>query len=343
VQNVKRQASKYPLFVAVRLVISGLVNAFPESWQRRRPSAASLGSLVFCVLVAGAISGFAQGTEYEFELISPAPGIHVHLGRHEDITIGNAGDIANTGFIVGEQSVMVIDPGGSPQMGRRLQQAIRAVTDLPVSHVVLTHVHPDHIFGSGIFDAAEKIIVHERYPAALTQRAQFYLDRFAGLFADESSVLPVPTDLVQKTLEVDLGNRVIVVQAYPTAHTDHDLTVYDAKTRTLWASDLVFAQRIPSLDGSLLGWLEVSRMIAQSDAALVIPGHGSPGPLANLLLPQIRYLEILLRETREQVAANARLADAIDSVAQSEKERWLLHELHHAGNVTKAFTELEWE
>ncbi|MBX2885466.1 MAG: quinoprotein relay system zinc metallohydrolase 2 [Granulosicoccus sp.] len=278
-----------------------------------------------------------------FSLISPAPGVYLHTGRHEDSGPENEGDIANVGFIVGENSVLVIDPGGSPRLGRMLLNAIRETTELPISHTVLTHIHPDHILGSQVFAHTGELVAHKRYPAALAQRGQFYLDRFAYLFEEEEKQLPAPTVLVDGTLEVDLGNRPVIIRAHPTAHTDHDLSIHDVTTQTLWASDLVFAERIPSLDGSISGWHQETKLLLTEDIKLIIPGHGAPAPAGVILLPQLRYLTRLLTEVREKVADNTRLADAVEMVAKDEKSHWLLFDLYHAGNITKAYTELEWE
>lgn len=278
-----------------------------------------------------------------FNLVSPAPGIYLHVGRHEDFGKLNRGDIANIGFIVGERSVLVIDTGGSPYMGRRLLRAVRDTTDLPISHTILTHVHPDHILGSQSFVDISQLVAHHRYPAALAQRGQFYLDRFSYYFTEDSKHLPAPDVLVETELAVDLGNRPVVIRAHNTAHTDHDLSILDVNTDTLWASDLVFAERIPSLDGSISGWHTLTEALLKQDASIIIPGHGEPAPAATILAPQLRYLTKLLTEVRAEVAANTRLADTVESVAIDEKPHWLLFDLHHAGNVTKAYTELEWE
>ena len=83
-----------------------------------------------------------------------AQGVFVHQGPYEDFTPANGGGIANLGFVIGGHSVAVIDSGGSRAEGERLLAAIRARTDLPVSHVILTHVHPDHVLGTGAFAGA---------------------------------------------------------------------------------------------------------------------------------------------------------------------------------------------
>ena len=79
-----------------------------------------------------------------FEIKEIEPGFFVHFGKQEENTKQNKGDIANIGFIVGENSVMVIDTGGTPNIGKKLLKKISKITKLPISHVVITHSHPDH-------------------------------------------------------------------------------------------------------------------------------------------------------------------------------------------------------
>ena len=80
-----------------------------------------------------------------------APGVFVAQGVHEEATAGNLGAIANVGFVVGTGSVAVVDTGGCYLWGRRLREAIARTTPLPVSHVIQTHMHPDHTFGAAAF------------------------------------------------------------------------------------------------------------------------------------------------------------------------------------------------
>ena len=87
-----------------------------------------------------------------FAVVEVAPDVFVHPGRQEDFTPAQlAAGIANLGFVIGERSVAVIDTGGSREEGAELLAAIRARTDLPVSHVIDTHVHPDHLLGNVAF------------------------------------------------------------------------------------------------------------------------------------------------------------------------------------------------
>jgi len=75
-----------------------------------------------------------------------------------------------------------------------------------------------------------------------------------------------------------------------------------------------------------------------------IPGHGtSSHHWPQAYAAEKFYLETLLNETREAIAKGKFLEDVVETIGKNEKQKWLLHEQHHRRNVTKAFTELEWE
>ena len=80
-----------------------------------------------------------------------ADGIYVHYGKHENIYEGNVGDIANLGFIIGDESIAVIDTGGSLVVGEAFRLAIKKISQKPIKFVINTHVHQDHIFGNIAF------------------------------------------------------------------------------------------------------------------------------------------------------------------------------------------------
>lgn len=292
----------------------------------------------------------AQGGGVEpapLEVAEVAPGVYVHAGRVEDWLPANGGDVANLGFIVGSRCVAVIDSGGTPQLGVRWRAAIERRTHLPICYVIDTHAHPDHVLGNAALASPDtRFVGSARFNAAMAARAPYFLRALERDFGIGTSpdALVYPTIAVDGTREFDLGGRVIVVQAWPTSHTDNDLTVYDPATRTLFASDLLFVQHIPVLDGKLRGWLATLQQLARIDAALVVPGHGPTrrgGPDA--WAPQQAYLEAVLRETRAALKSGKTLSQAVDSVGAEAASRWQLAERFHRRNVTAAYAELEWE
>ena len=275
-----------------------------------------------------------------------APGIHIRRGVDEDATQQNDDAIANIGFIVGHDAVAVIDPGGSLTDGQGLRAAIRATTRLPIKYVVMSHVHPDHIFGAPAFQQDRpQFVGHAQLPRALALRAEFYRKRLEQtLGKDRAGGAVAPTLLVQDHTEIDLGGRILQLEAHKLAHTDCDLSVFDPTTGTLLPADLLFVGRIPSLDGSLRGWLGELKALRALPARRAVPGHGPtsvdwPTGAGDLE----RYLGVLLRETREAIASGKDIEAAVGTVARSERSRWKLFDDYNGHNVTQAFKELEWE
>jgi quinoprotein relay system zinc metallohydrolase 2 len=276
-----------------------------------------------------------------------ALGVFVHNGVHEEASAGNEDGIANIGFILGDQAVAVVDPGGSYAEGEALRAAIRLRTENPIRYVILTHVHPDHIFGAAAFRRDHpEFVGHAKLPGALAQRGDYYLRRLhesLGEGADGSEVVP-PTVLVADRLDLDLGHRHLVLRAHGPAHTDTDLTVFDENTRTFWLSDLLFVDRVPVIDGSLVGWLKELDGLTSVAADRAVPGHGPvsvPWPAA--AEPERRYLETVARDTRAAIRAGISIANAYQQVANSERGQWLLFDEYHPRNVTASYKELEWE
>ncbi len=276
-----------------------------------------------------------------------AQGVFVHRGVHEDASNANLGDIANIGFIVGGKAVAVIDPGGSPRVGGLLRETVRSFTDKPIRYLILTHAHPYHVFGASAFAADKpRIFGHAKLPSAIARRSAYYISTFTGILGVEAKALkpPAVTDTVSDRLELDLGGRTLVLRAHPTAHTDHDLTVFDTQTQTLWASDLLFRERIPVVDGSIKGWLRVGEHLSTISAQRVVPGHGPvSADWPEALADQRRYLEILVRDVRAVLKANGTLESAVATVGEEERPHWLLFDDYNKRNVTASFVELEWE
>ncbi|MBL9058530.1 MAG: quinoprotein relay system zinc metallohydrolase 2, partial [Mangrovicoccus sp.] len=252
-----------------------------------------------------------------------APGLFVHEGQIADAGPGNAGDVANIGFVIGDAAVAVIDSGGSRLVGEQVYLAVRARTAQPVTTLVLTHMHPDHVLCAAAFaDVGATIVGHVHLPRALADRQEAYLTAFAGRIGDPGFIgtrIVAPSSLVEDRAEIDLGGRVLELRRWPTGHSESDLTVFDAATGTLFTGDLVFDRYTPSLDGSLRGWQANLAEIRAIPAARAIPGHGGPvlaWPAG--AAPEARYLDRLAADATDAIAAGVPLSEAIDTIGQGE-------------------------
>jgi len=283
----------------------------------------------------------------EFALQEVASGVFVHFGQPLALDAPGHDDIANIGFVVGKKCVAVIDTGGSTRVGRALRAALRQHTQQPICYVINTHVHVDHVLGNFAFVPDHPDFVgHAALPQAMARSRLYFMSQYAGDLDQPASALQIvaPNRLVQSTLELDLGGRLLSLRAWPTAHTDCDLTVLDENTGTLWTGDLLFRDRLPAVDGDVGGWLAVMDELAQIKVQRAVPGHGPLATdLAAALLPQRRYLRALLDDVRQQIQLGASMQDAIAHAAESERPHWLLWDSTHPRNVTHVYQQLEWQ
>ncbi len=297
----------------------------------------------FCLCCLPQIGFAAEAANLE----EIAAGVFVRRGPDAEVTPSNNNGIANIGFIIGRDAVLVTDPGGSLADGRWLRSEIRKRTERPIKYVVVTHVHPDHCFGAAAFEEDRPAIIgHHRLGAALQARGEYYRQRLVEVLGPQN-VAPVilPTQKVDGDgAEIDLGGRVIQVTAHGTAHTDCDLSLTDSATGFLFAGDLLFVGRVPSLDGSLRGWLDETQRLRSLGATKVVPGHGPTVVETAAAFAHLeRYLETLRDETRKAISEGVTIEEAVETVAQSERGRWALFDDYNGRNVTQAYKELEWE
>jgi quinoprotein relay system zinc metallohydrolase 2 len=279
------------------------------------------------------------------KLSQVAASSYVRAGHHG--TIFESEDIANIGFIVGTECVAVIDTGGSFTEGLRLLQAIRTRTDTPICYVINTHVHPDHMLGNNAFQQeGVRFVGHQNLPQALALVGDIFLQRLRAskhLMRDDTEII-FPDVLVSDTLQLDLGDRKLLLTAHGVAHTAADLSIYDPKDDLLWMGDLLFLGHVPALDGSLIGWIDEIEGLKKKQFGVVVPGHGP----ASVTWPQasrdlLRYLKGLRDETKVWLESGGDIQGAQEQVGLSERTHWQLFDQFHRRNVISAYAELEWE
>ncbi|MDT1063187.1 quinoprotein relay system zinc metallohydrolase 2 [Paracoccus sp. CPCC 101403] len=280
-----------------------------------------------------------------------ADGVFFYQGAMEQISPGNRGRIANLAFVVGD-TVAVIDAGGTRAEGEALYAAIRSVTDKPVSHLILTHMHPDHILGAEVFaEAGASIVADARLSDAVARRTDAWMmsipDQIGQAAFMGSRIAPVDQK-VDAPMTISLGSTELRLEPVKSAHTDNDLTVFDSESETLFTGDLIFRGLTPSLDGSLSNWIDwVDGTGPDPAPSLIVPGHG---PVAatwdEAVAPERQYLHALRDATRKAVTGGMALSRAIPAIVSMMKpysEGWADFNATTARNAATSFSQLEWE
>lgn len=277
-----------------------------------------------------------------------SPGQYVHHGTVGPFGRSTNGDIANTGFIIGKESIAVIDSGSTRAIAENLYLAIRSVSDLPIRYNILTHMHPDHTLGAEVFrEAGATIIGAPKLKEALVARNASYManiKRILGMKAIHGTQALLPDRANKQGELIDLGDRVLRLQFYPNAHTTNDLTILDLKTSTIWMGDLVFLEHTPAIDGSILGWTKVLAELDKDEAKIMVPGHGPvKAAFPDGAKPTLEYLKALTSQVREAIKRGESLNTAIKYVGENLRGSWKEFDGFHKRNVTHTYLDLEWE
>ena len=286
-----------------------------------------------------------------------ADGVYVHYGKHENIYEGsNIGDIGNLGFIIGDESIAVIDTGGSHQVGEALKLAIKKISRKPIKYVINTHVHQDHIFGNTAF-LSEGVIIygHFNLKKALKERGSQYIRQIseAGnkikgtkIIFPHKIIAETSPDQVKKLsdkITINLGNRKLLLTSYPTAHTYSDASVFDLKTKTFFVGDLVQDERLPTMDGLVKNWIKVLNEIEKVDFKIMVPGHGKIQKDNTALKKTKTYLQVLYNDVIDALKKDIPVEKVIEIAAESEKDKWVLFDRINPGNVVRTLIRYEWE
>lgn len=218
----------------------------------------------------------------------------------------NRNFISNAGFVVTDTSVVVIDALGSPPLAERLVEVIRGITDKPISHVILTHYHADHVYGLQVFDAlGATSIAHREARAYLnseTARQRLEASRKdLWPFVDENTRLVDATRYIDGPTTLEIGGTHFVLEPVGPSHTPEDLAVWVPESRVLFAGDLVFRGRIPFVgNADSRHWIESIDRLLRFDVDTIVPGHGASShePRADLTLTRdyLQYLRDAMRE-----------------------------------------------
>jgi quinoprotein relay system zinc metallohydrolase 2 len=318
---------------------------------RRRNLFLGFGAL--CVVGLGVLAAHFDLAAQEIaplDVREIAPGVYAHQAPVTMMDAASGGDIANIGFIVGDDAVAVIDTGGAVIIGQRLKKAIEKITDKPIRYVINTHEHPDHIFGNAAFVGPGVTFVgHRNLPRAMAVRGPHYIQTLRVVMGDaliKDVKLVPPTLLVDQgaDMRLDLGHRILVLHAWPPMHTDCDLTIFDETTKTLFTGDLVFLQHVPVIDGSVIGWLKAMPQLATIPARLAVPGHGSIGvDWPQALAAEKAYFTKLTADLRGLIKQGADINQAAETAGRSESAKWQLFGVYNPRNATAGYAELEWE
>ena len=265
---------------------------------------------IVCLLVLGWSSASLAQTASALTPVQLTPSVWYVQGLTALGSPANQNFISNAGFIVTGQGVVVIDALGSPALAQQLVAAIRKITPQPITHVIVTHYHADHIYGLQVFKAlGARILAHgsaRSYLNSDTARLRLQASRQElAPWVDAKTELVEADEWLDTEREFKIGEMQLQLKHVGPAHTPEDLVVYLPQQRLLFAGDLVFRARIPFVgQADSRRWIAALDGLLALDTRLIVPGHGPVSESARDDLQLTRDYLSYLRNAMGRAAKN---------------------------------------
>jgi len=187
----------------------------------------------------------------------------------------------NTGVIIGDEAVMVVDTQATPVMAQDVIRRIREVTDKPIKYVLLSHYHAVRVFGASAYQAQEILASRDTYDLIAERGEQdkaSEIGRFPRLFRNAESIPPGlvwPTMTFDGEMTVNLGNLEVKILQIGRGHTKGDTIAWLPEQKILFAGDLVEYQSTPYCgDAYFRAWPTTLDKLATFAAEKMVPGRG---------------------------------------------------------------------
>ncbi len=236
-------------------------------------------------------------------------------------------DICNSGFIVSDDGVMVIDAMMVASMVRPYLEEIRKVTDQPIRYVVNTHHHVDHSFGNQFYLPTE-VVSHRACREAMIGRGadvEMLSQRWPQYREDWAQTQLTPASITyEDKMIVHLGDRVIELLHPGPAHTYGDTLVYLPQEKVLFTGDVAFHYLTPlARDGHLSNWIRVANGILKHlDVTVLMPGHG-PVSGKEVVSKTLSYLRLVKRASKLHFERGASVEEASRAIRLGEYADWV--------------------
>lgn len=227
----------------------------------------------------------------------------------------------NSGVIIGDDSVMVVEAQATPRLAQKVIDCIRTVTDKPISHVVLTHYHAVRVLGASAFGAGQ-VIMSEMGRNMVVERGQEDWDsefqRFPRLFQGHESIpgLTWPTTVFNGRMSVWLGKRRVDLMQLGRAHTAGDIVIHVPDSNVMFTGDIVeYHSACYCGDGHFRDWGGTLDRIKAFNVDAIAPGRGDA-------LVGSEMVDKAIENTRDFVQSTFRPVERIAARGGSLKEAW---------------------
>ena len=264
----------------------------------------------------------------------------------------------NSGVIVGDDAVMVVDVQPTPAMANDVIARIAKITDKPIKYVLLTHYHATRALGASAVKGAE-ILASDATRGLIAERGKEDMDseigRFPRLFqsADTIPGLTWPTTTFPDQISIWLGRREVRIMHIGRGHTAGDVVAIVPDAGVVFSGDLVeYKSACYCGDAHFTDWLTTLDHLAEMQASALVPGRGAALATAEMVKEGIEqtgdFVATLYNSVQESVARGRSLKETFDFVRLTMDPKFkdfAVYEHRLPFSVSRAYDEargIEW-
>lgn len=234
-----------------------------------------LMTLLLCVFAGAAL---AAPRLAEPKVVKINERVYALLGPMGQPSKHNQGYMVNSTVIIGEQGVILVDTGSTDEIGRHLAKVIAKITPKPVTHIINTHHHGDHVLGNIAFPGAE-ILSSEQCKALVEKTGEEWVQIMESLVGRKfPNTRPVPATVTfseDTASDRSLQGVKMLLWVPHGSHTPGDMMVYLPDDKVLIGGDVLVNTTVPVLrDGNVRNWIGALARVQDFDARTIVPGHG---------------------------------------------------------------------
>ena len=258
----------------------------------------------------------------------------------------------NSGVIIGDDSVMVVDAMATPVMAQDLIARVAKVTDKPIKYVLLTHYHAVRVLGASAYKGAE-ILCSDAARGMIVERGQQDMDseigRFPRLFRAVESIpgLTWPSITFPDQMSVWLGKREVRIMHIGRGHTAGDVIAVVPDAGVVFSGDLVeYHSACYCGDAHFADWPATLGNLAKFNAQALVPGRGAalsnPQMVADGIAMTSDFISTLYGSVQDSVAKGLSLKEAFDAarvVMDPKFSSFAIYEHCLPFNVSRAYDE----
>ena len=313
--------------------------------------------IVLSLIVAGAlatsVNAFELGKYGEMKFDKANQNVFIMHGPPVNPSVDNEGFMNNPAIIEGEHGLIMIDPGGNYNVGKKILAEVEKISKKPIIAIIATHKHGDHWFaGKSVMEkypdvkiyALQKMIDVSR--AGEAQKWYDILERLSKNLEGTDKEFPYPTIAIKNGDKLEIDGQTFYIHSPKRAHTDTDVVIVHAQSKTMFLGDNLMKLRLGGFDGSssIHGNIKLlEEILVAPELTLYVPGHGPSGKMHEAIDPFLNYMKKLVVGAKEAYEEDMEAYEMKPKVAESMKEfqEWDEFDGQMGKHLQKALIELE--